>query len=285
MVGKNLPQLIIKDINKDGFKEVLFSMQTQNEYKEGKLLCFNYRGTLLWDFIGGKEIHFGPQVYSHDFRIRGFDVCDFDNDGKHEIACIVIHKMYFPTQLVVISNEGKVFGEYWNSGHFSDYAFEDLDGNGFKEIILVGLNNEYEKGCLVVFDPNKIKGCSPQKNNRYKCKNLDQGSEKYYILFPRTDVDLLEHALEAIGYVDILKNSRLLLQTVQSRILFELNNNLELMNVRQSNAFIQMHRNAKREGKIDSNLIEEYWSNLAEDLLYYDGENWSSKHAMSNPWK
>jgi len=282
---RNLPHLIIKDINQDGLKEVLFSIKTQNQLKEGKLLCFSYKGTRLWEFIGGKEIQFGQQVYSHDFRIRGFDVCDFDNDGKQEIACIVTHRYYFPTQFVVLSNEGNVLGEYWSSGQFSDCAFEDLDGNGLSEIILVGLNNEYEKGCLLVFDTKNIKGCSPQKKNRYKCKSLDQGSEKYYILFPRTDVDRVEHTLETISYVDILKNRHLLLQTWQSKILFELNNNLELINVRQSNRFIQMHRKAKREGRIDSNLNKEYWGNLAKGLLYYDGENWVSQPSMNLRWK
>ena len=147
------------------------------------------------------------------------------------------------------------------------------------------MNNEYKKGCLVVFDSTLIKGSSPQKNNFYRCSELEQGSEKLYVLFPRTDVDKVKYIIETIMRIDILKNNRLSLLTQMSCILFELNYKLQLHDVRFSHKFEQMHKTARLEGKIKSELNEDYRRNLEKGLLYYDGDNWSSNHALSNPWK
>jgi len=282
---RDLPHIIIKDINNDNSSEVLFSTQTQNEFNEGELFCFDHKGNHMWKFEVGNEMKFGPKVYSQDYRIMGFEVCDLDNDGKLEIIVISIQNPYFPTQLVILDAEGKILGEYWNSGHLTDIDFVDLNEDGRKEIIVVGMNNEYKKGCLVVFDSTLIKGSSPQKNNFYRCSELEPGLEKLYVLFPRTDVDKIEYLVEAIIRVDILKNNRLSLLTQMSCILYELNYKLQLHDVRFGHKFEQMHKEARREGKIKSELNEEYKRNLEKGLLYYDGENWSSKHAMSNPWK
>jgi len=187
-------------------------------------------------------------------------------------------------QLVLLNSEGEFLGEYWNSGRLTDYAFVDLNGDGKKEIVVVGMNNEYGKGCLVVFNPTKIKGGSPQ-SGYYKCKELEPGSEKCYILFPRTDVEIDKYPVESIITIDVLKNHRLSVLTQLSRIIYEFNYKLELQDVRFSHTFEQMHKEARLEGKIKSELNEEYRRNLEKGFLYYDGENWVSKHTTSNSWK
>lgn len=146
------------------------------------------------------------------------------------------------------------------------------------------MNNEYGKGCLVVFNPTEIKGASPQ-SGYYKCKELEPGSEKCYILFPRTDVEIDKYPVEAIIKIDVLKNNRLSVTTQLSRIIYEFNYKLELQDVRFSHTFEQMHKEARLEGEIKSELNEEYRRNLEKGLLYYDGENWGSKPLMSNSWK
>jgi len=70
-----------------------------------------------------------------------------------------------------------------------------------------------------------------------------------------------------------------------SRIFFELNYKLQLQDVRFSHAFEQIHKEARLEGKIKSELNEEYRKNLEKGLLYYDGENWVSQPTMNLRWK
>lgn len=280
----NMPQLIIKDINNDSHAEILFSTQTIDEWGEGELICFNHKGTCLWKFKAGHTTQFGSQIYSADYRIKGFDVCDLDSDGDAEIIVISSHHHFFPNQIVILSTEGEVKGEYWNSGYLIDFAIVDLNRDKKKEIIFVGVNNEYGKGCLVVFDSALINGASPQSGD-YKCKELEPGSEKYYILFPRTDVDLIKSTVNYLANIDILENRLLSVTTGYTTIIFELNFNLELQTVQFSHTFEQLHKMALAEGKIKSELNEDYKKTLEDGLLYYDGENWTSKPEMSNPWQ
>ena len=280
-----LPFLIIDDINHDEKKEILFCTHTQDRYGGGILFCFNHNGDLLWDFKAGRKIKFGQQEYSSDFWVRGFEICDLDDNGNHEIILIAHALHFFPTILVVLNINGKILGEYWNSGHLGGMAFFDLNGNGNKEIIAIGQNNEYAKACIIVFDSNQLKGSSPQINSKYKCDDLTSGSEIFYILLPRTDLDILESPAECVKNIYIQDNRQILAETHVSGIYFRFDCNLNLQGVRLSHAFERLHKKLLLEVKIKSELNKEkYKKELESGLLYYDGEKWVNHHAMSNPW-
>jgi hypothetical protein len=281
----NKPHLIIEDIDNDNQNDVLFSTQTQDNLNEGDLLCFNHKGVQLWQYKLGKEMKYGSKTFSSDYRIEGFDLCDFDYDGNSEILIIVAHRYRFPAQVVLLNSKGEKIGEYWNSGYIADYEFVDLDNDGTKEIILVGVNNEYGKGSLIVLAFGLIKGGSPQKKAEYQCKALEPGSERNYVLFPRTDLDLLEKQISTIGIIGILENKRLFILISDINIIFELNFNLEPIYITLSHDFKQKHSKAQTEGRITSVLNKEYEDSLLNGILYWDGQNWISTPTMTSFWK
>ena len=270
-----LPHLMIKDINRDRRAEVLFSIQTQDEADEGRLFCFNHRGRILWEFQAGGVKKFGEEIFSADYRIHGIDVCDLEGDGNLEIVIIANHRFFFPTQLAVLDAEGHILGEYWNAGQLNDIAFVDLNEDGEIEILVAGLNNEYNTGCLVVFDWNRVKGSSPQGKD-FLCQGCMKGTEKHYILFPRTDVDQVENPVEAIDMIYPLKTKQIAVKTQWSTIYYIFNYKLELQDVHLSHLFKQKHRLACFEGKIHSELDAKYEKRLAQGLLYFHGQTWSS---------
>ena len=280
-----LPLIMIKDINHDQKPDVLFSIQTQDELGGGDLLCFNHKGEKLWKYSGGRELVFGTKVYSNDYRIIGFDVHDLDGDGRFEVILISAQWPYFPTQITVLDEAGQELGDYWNSGRLTDFVFIDLDNDGRKDIILSGCNNEHGKGCLIAFDMKLIRGCSPQSGD-YRCHELEPGTAKYYVLFPRTDVDTVTTPIDTICVIKVLKNKRLYCLSANSNIIYELNNNLEVEDVRFSHDFEQKHKELLMDGKIDSQLGEEYRENLRLGFLYYDGEKWVPEATMNRKrWK
>jgi len=272
-----LPHIMIADIDNDPVNEVLFSIQTQDEFGEGELLCFDASGVELWRFQVGKELVFGRDSYSDDYRISGFLIDDLDEDENIEITIIADHRYYFPTQLVVLDAAGKVKGEFWNSGRFTDLQFIDLDGNGKKELLVSGMNNEYKRPALAVFDADSIAGASPQSEEEYTCAAFEPGTEMYYLLFPRTDVDRLDSLMESMGRIDIYQNGRISLMTVISNIYYELDYDLKPTGVQLSNSFEQAHQEAVREGRIDSELNDDYIEVLKEGVRYFDGVGWVSE--------
>lgn len=280
-----LPVLAIKDINGDDFNEVLFSIVTQDGYGAGDLFCFDHNGRKLWKFEAGKEMVYGKEIYSPDYRVHGFDVCDFDNDGNFEIAVISSQIPYFPTQLVILNTRGEKLGEYWNAGRLQDIEFLDLNEDGKKEIIVAGMNNEYGKSCIAVFDSLNIQGGSPQENGFYKCNELESGTEKYYILLPRIEWAYNKILIEPVEQIKSLKNNRISFITKFSRVIYEFSFDLKILKVRPSHTSIIIHDEALREGRVEFDLDEQYIEQLSNSILYYDGQNWISIPTLTSNWK
>jgi hypothetical protein len=273
-----LPQLMMKDITGNGKTEVLFSTQTRNEYGEGHLLCFDHKGQLLWDFTAGREIQYGRDIYSPDFRIKGFAVVDLDGSGDPKIIVLANHMPYFPAHLTVLDTDGRPLGEYWNSGHVSDFVAVDLDGDGRKEIVMGGCNNEYGNACLIVLPSDNIKGGSPQQADRYLCKNLEEGSQTHYVLFPRTELDEVQSPVDGIYKIIPLQNGLLQVKTRLSQIIYEVDSDLAVKNVHLSHTFLLNHKAALAENKIRTPVdLDTYEEELAKNVLYYKSGNWVKK--------
>jgi hypothetical protein len=186
----------------------------------------------------------------------------------------------YPTQLAVLDCDGRPIGEYWNSGRILDFAAKDIDKDGIEELLAVGTNNEYGKGCLIVFDPNLIKGSSPQVHD--KCDDFPTGTEKYYMLFPRTSVDLAEFSKrESIRAIFVLDNGRIKVTASSSDLSFELDDKLEIRDLQPSVIFQQRYEKFLREGRIKSPIDDSYLEGLKRGALYWTGKEWSPRPSMN----
>lgn len=274
-----LPYLIIRDITGDGRAEVLFAPKTGDAYREGSLFCFDRRGRELWRFRLGRPIRFGPQDYA-DFSIHGFIADDLDGDGRAEVIVNSNARGFFPNQLAILGSEGKLRGEYWNSGHLRDIAFVDLERDGRKEIVVSGQNNEYEKGCLIVFDADGVAGCSPQSVDKFVSPGIPAGTQRAYVLFPRSDVGLSEFPTENATPIDVVSNDLIIVHMNFTALIFELGFDLVPRIARTSHTFEQLHKVARREGRVSSVLDDAYVDALRRGVLFWTGTGWSSEPSV-----
>lgn len=278
-----LPWLKITDINNDGHKEILFAPCTQDQYGVEYFYCYDSRGNELWRYPLGNTITY-DKVFQ-DFCTRGFDTEDLDNDGYPEIILITNAATRFPTRICILNHLGKSQGEYWNSGHLADFVAHDLNGDGIKELIVVGQNTEYKKGCVIVFDPFNMEGGSPQKEPYFSSRELKTGTEKFYLLLPRTEADLLKSVTESAAVIHLLGNDLFKIRLDQSSIYFYINHQFEPTNVVLGHRFEKLYLEYFREGKVDE--IEDkqaYIQNLLNNALYWNGKGWVNKASMSNSW-
>ncbi len=271
--GIQFPLLIIKDLQTDGNNEVLFSIQTRLEFGEGLLICLDCKGKELWRFQGGQELEFGGKTYSSDYRIKGFDLIDINRDGIQEVLVFSVHNPDWPCQLAVLDSQGKMIGEYWNTGYLQDLLYHDLNEDGNEELILSGINNEYGKGCLLVLDPQDIHGQSPHTKDGYACPQLGTGSQLHYLLFPRTIVRK-EYPVDGVIEIALLSNGRLSLTTDLSNLLFELNPDLSVYDITFSNTYKALHNAALRKGETEVEMDETYRQQLIGGVLYYENGEW-----------
>jgi hypothetical protein len=269
-----LPSLVIRDINADGQNEVLFAVQKRDDaYGEGDLYCYSSHGEEMWHFHAGREMRFGGRTYSPDYRIYGFGLHDFNGDGRQEIAVISYHYPQWPCQLVLLDSRGRTTGEFWNSGYLNDIAWQDLDSDGRQELIVGGVNNQYG-GCLIVFEPARLEGCSPQ-SGEFKADTWPPGSERFYVRFPRTDVSLaLGDIVEGLQALGISGNNHLVAYTIYS-LAFEFDFGLRCLSVDVGHGYMIRHNELRAAGKLRSSYNDPAYREMVRTgVRYWDGSKW-----------
>ncbi len=294
---KNLPQkqvfhsnekvnILFADIDKDKQPDVIFAAQTKDNSREA-VFCFNSQGKLQWSYPAGKELKRGPYKYSADYDLGFLRLVDLNNDGYLETVITANHKIFFPGWMAVLDHHGILQGEYWNTGHLLCLEFKDFDNDGLKEIMIGGLNNNYNKACFLILDPRKINGSSPHiKNSLYDCDEFLPANEKYYVLIPQDQVGKkLNNMYEVIYSIDLLESGKFLIRTTFSQVLYEFDYKLRPTYLHLSDDFISRFNKLKKEGKINIPLTSFPKNKLLSEILYWDGTEWTKTPTMTKFWK
>ena len=106
--------------------------------------------------------------------------------------------------------------------------------------------------------------------------------KKKVACFQSIGANVTPMALSTSGKIDVLKNKRISVIGGNSGIIYEFNFRLELQNVRLSHSFQRKHKKAFAEGKVKSELDENYIRRLEQGFLYWNGDKWVSEPAMNN---
>ncbi len=279
------PLIKLVDLKGHGDKEVLFAVKTDDEHNGGNLLCLNSKGKLLWNHPMGREMKFGARRFPSDYVIRAIDALDMDKDGKREVLIISYCFGEYPAHVSILDASGEVKGEYWNSGQFNDFGFSDLAGDGGKELILAGQNEEYHKACLVVFRAADLKGGSPN-SPEFSSPDIGAGSEQFYVLLPQTKIDQILGPGYTIDKVEIGNSGDVTVTTNYSKSIFRFDRQLHLSEIILGDDFQRINRDLAAENKLESPLdIEKTKLELKRGLLYHNGKTrtWVGHWAQSNP--
>lgn len=276
----------ITDLEADGRPEVLYAPQTEDGRGAGRLFVFEAKGRERWAFESGGGIRAEDQTIPADFQIPGFDVHDFEKDLRSEII-LVSQALDRPDgRLFILDRNKNVRGDYRNVGPIRDLLFADLTRDEQEEIVVVGRNDEFKRPCLFVFDWRDVKGGSPQDPGR-AFSERKPGSEKIYILFPRTALDELKKSDGSLREVQLLSSERIRTITDVSDVFYEFNFLGRLLSVDFSVSYERQYADFFRKGLLtgafDSDRLRR---ELAAGLLYFDGptKTWVSRPALVNPW-
>ena len=276
------PWVMFKDLDGDGRVETLFSVQTRSEDGEGTLVCLDDKGGERWRFAAGRDLALEAGSFRKEYRVFGFDVDDYDDDGALEVLTVSFHKPDWPCQVALLDARGKVEGEYWNAGYLMEAKRGDVDGDGAKELVLGGVNNEYARGCIVVFEGGRLSGGSPQEAPAYRWRDIGPGSEAAYILFPKTDVHAaIRKVGDPVNYFWVHEGDGLTAVTVEAQVFYDLDKTLALRNVGLGNDFKTLHERFRLEGKVSSVPDEAYRKALGESILYRTNGTWTARPAAA----
>lgn len=274
------PYLLIRDIDGDDRLEVLFSTQTHSEDGEGTLFCFDERGTERWRFDAGRALEFGGRPFRREYRIFGFNVDDYDGDGTPEVLVIAHHKPDWPCQAVLLDAAGRTEGEYWNAGYLMDASAGDVDGDVTKELVLSGVNNEYRRGCIAIFEAGGLRGGSPQLETAFRSPDIGEGGQAAYILFPNTEVHkAFGQQGDPVNHFWVHDGDGLTAMTTDTQVLYDLDRTLSCRNVTLSNTFLNLHESFIRQGMRMPVPDEAFRKDVESSLLYFWSGRWNSAPA------
>ena len=276
------------DVNDDGKNEVVATFYWINSSTwKNALFCFSADGTVLWKYEQKQKPKFAGEQFPNDFLVRFFIVGDFDNDGKKDLFATAWQDDYYPNVLVRLDPKtGEPLAEYWHSGSISFLLHKDLDNDGIEEILLGGVNNGLNRAALAVLDPRCISGHAPTTQS-YVPEGVGQGTEKFYIVFPRSDLQILAgQKRNEMNMVKLLPSgfeTQIIEFVKDQRVgpIFQFNNAVECTKLNDEDQFVRVHQRLEEEGKLTKKLNVQYYEELRQGVQYWDGEKFVHEPTMN----
>ncbi len=269
------------DVNNDGKKEIITIFgYVKNINKENQLICYNPDGTEKWKYEFHSQIKYGEETFTDNYKIASFIVGDFDKDGKSEIIAATQHTPYYPSAILCLDAEsGKLLSEYWHAGHISsNISQKDFNNDGVDEIFCFGQNNGLNLAPLLILDPRNINGYSPSSKELIP-ENITKGTEVYYILFPRSDVNILEGSKRSYcteleftsdGYLRVAVSEKY--DQIKNYCLYYFfDRDMNCVKVGEDDKFTALHQKLEAEGKLTKKLNKQYYEDLRKNVLYWNG--------------
>jgi hypothetical protein len=158
---------VFADITGDGRNEIIFGTSYRvDRGSPGFVVVLSNQGRLMWAVpMGGPlTVTFQQPVpksaeYPGHFSAVRIAVNDIDGREPLEIIAMSTVTGYEPSLISVIEpdrDRGEVVQEFYHYGGLNDFLIEDIDGDGAKEILFCGINNQrlgVDRGSVVVAPP------------------------------------------------------------------------------------------------------------------------------------
>ncbi len=187
---------VFADLDGDGGWQTLFKYAPLDRPSERRLICFDARGEIRWEFLPGRTVkdnlgrQFQPPFWPHAYQVV--------QSSRARTANVVVssnHHYSFADQVAVLNGKtGRLLSEYWHRGHLLHMATLDLEGRGEPTVLLGGVNDalEYKQATLVAFDHRRIWGATRNPRGGLYFEGMAPGTEKCVVYFPRTPVGLTQ---------------------------------------------------------------------------------------------
>ena len=277
----------IADVDGDGVNEVLLSGSVGvMHYPSDSLYCLEASGELRWSagvgqlqppFVDQKRPASTPNIMSF-LAFRRTEV------EKPRIFMIGAHGYISWAKVIEVERStGKAIQAFHNRGHLSNLAHIDLDRDGLEELVLGGVNDGFNRGCVILFDPDSVSGVSPIPEAH---PTALRGSQKEYILFPVTRLqramgralysyvrDIIISSEEPRLTLRVLEPSVAFSGTLEVSLFYPLGSDLRAEYVIPDDAYMTLYGRLMREGKIESTTMSEYLQSLRDSVLYWNGKD------------
>lgn len=273
-------ELLLDDLDGDGVNELLIAGKYSGpgSFARDTLYCFDPYGKLMWKYGCGSFKRLNTRSWRHnDWFISDYFTV---NTIKGKKLFVVANTNYAPSKTFELDfNSGKIVQEFYNSGGITTSKLVDIDGDGYDEIILGGINNAFNSSFIAVFKPDSVSGFSFSTEN-FIPKELQKNSAVKYILLPLTNYN------KAVSLADfneveqffVSKEEKTITAYTQEApsgpneifgsVLYNFDFNWNIRGVVLSHNFISNYNRLLAEGKVKEPLDSNYRNKLAEGVRH-----------------
>lgn len=292
--------LSVTDIDDDGVKEILLSgAETGGEFASDTLYCFEKNKTLRWKAGVGKMISFGQRglVQHSTTSILDWLVVKRRADETGRLFVLCEDGTFSPMKLFAVdAKTGAKLQSYFHRGHCPLLLASDVESDGTNELLLGGENDGYNQACLAILDPSDIGGFAPVPQEYLPVDSVPSAGEKYYILFPKTDLgELVQRApFNQVNKIMLGATGNLIIHVNESTgnpkseeqgtVLYTFDQTMKVKSVTLGDPFKRTYSRFLNEGKLKQPLTPAYTEKLKNSVLYWDGERFAKEPTMNKAY-
>lgn len=279
------------DLDGDNKNEVLVSggaYQYSTAFSADSLYCFDSDGILRWSYAADRRgLKFGTTDFTapSNWQIERFIRIQRTPEERIQLFVVSHHRPSWPSRIAEVDPvTGKEIQTYWHTGGISVSVVNDIEGDGTQELIFAGINNAFNRVCVLVFNPRRVEGVGPTLQD-WMPAGSTMGSQTHYILLPRTDLIPSDVPYNLVNTIQAPEAGGLLLHTHEGTrlrwqsqeafggIVYTFDGTMEIANVIASSILEKDLTLAKNEGLIAGvELNETFYHRLRNAIEYWDSE-------------
>lgn len=285
----------IFDIDNDGKNEVLYrggeDSTDPNKETGLKLICYNNVGIPLWTFSFSDSVYSEREILKPFYGISIIDTISLNNkkclflySGNSDSFSSAIFRLDLET--------GKRLpGTLWCSGHTVDAIIKDLDNDGDKEILAVGVDNGYEEIVIFSFEIDTLTRSRLSKEE-YLIKNYPIADLTTLIRLAKTDYDnylqLRIPVIDKGSFYDDIIEEKYIFKTAtndietQAHLWIKLDYNLKDFDVIVDNQFRVIRDSLIAHGKLNQPYSDtrDYKEIFKSKILYWKNGKWVKRDEL-----
>jgi outer membrane protein assembly factor BamB len=180
----------ICDVNSDNENEVLISNEISTLESEKfiglSLKCYNKTGFLLWEYSFQDSVKSDREILSPYYDILIIDTVDVY--GQKNIILISRNTSSFSSAIYRLDAKTgrRLPGTLWCSGHTYNAIIKDLNEDGKKDVLAVGVDNGFEQQAVFAFQIDSLTKVRPSTVD-YTINDFPFADLISYIRIPKTD--------------------------------------------------------------------------------------------------